>query len=556
MQHPHNVPVFFPGVQQTFVPQHQQWNSFPPQHQMTQRHTRTPDSSENLRRALAVKLNDIERINRIVYDYETILRDAIPTSELKKAFEDWMVGVGFFLGSPYYDHNLFFHHLKDCYFFQTNDTFKIAFEKFSNEIKLHAYPLDKVFKTAHKTQKVAILFPGTGGGGHKAPATAMANFLKEKNIEVLFIDTDEVEKPYDPMIGGLSRGDIYSKIYQVAGDVNKATWMWGEADRVQPLETRRFMSDLTKMIKRFDADHILVAAHHQPHHLSLAYQLGVPLTFVHTDNQLHANLKDLVLQQQELEFPLVSFSVLTPENEFFSELLSCEKKVQYNDLSDRIKKQFFRLNFPIRNSFQPVSEIEKKEVREKLGILPYAVVVKIANGKNGLPQDIKRIMEAIVNERTSINWPLYVFIVCGENKELKLELESHVNNLNKARDERIQFKVLGFLEEKEMAEYDKASDIWITKPGGSTAAEAKFMRKQILYIANPNHMWELTNVRPAEKMDLASRLDFDTNIVEQINHRSRYVDRVEYVQPEGEAQHWKEQLLGIVEKTQAPLLKL
>ena len=79
--------------------------------------------------------------------------------------------------------------------------------------------------------------------------------------------------------------------------------------------------------------------------------------------------------------------------------------------------------------------------------------------------------------------------------------------------------VLGFLDAAEMAKVAKISDVWITKPGGSTTAELIQTQKQMLYIASPEHPWELANADYLEKLQLAGHFDDRSSVVGQIKRR-------------------------------------
>ncbi|MBA2367655.1 MAG: hypothetical protein H0V82_01355 [Candidatus Protochlamydia sp.] len=507
------------------------------------------DDLQEVRLDLAKKLNDIERVDKIIYDY-AVLKDKIPEPENQKLFEKWMGGIAYFLGSPYYDHQLFFRHQDQNSYFSHDPEFKAAYNTFVNSIQQHSTPLHKTFNTAEKVKNIAIMYPGTGGGGHKAPATAMAKSLEKQGYKVKLLDSDEFERPYDPKIGGLCRGEIFSKIYQQAGDMEKACQMWEEGNCEQKIEDRRYMKDLTEALKEFDADHLFVVAHHQPEHTSLAYQLGLPTTYVHTDNEFHNNLQEVSLNQQELARPLVSFTSLSDNSEFYHYLLNHEGKGHYNELPPEVKKQMVRLNFPVRESFQPVTKAEKGEIRQKLGIAEDATVVKIAMGANGIPKDIKEMIGRLKNEEHTVHKPLHVLIACGANESLKKELE--YLNAQTVPPSPVSFQILGFLDEKEMAEFDKASDVWVTKPGGSTSAEAKQMRKQVLYVPNHHHLWELTNARALEKDNLAEELKAEESMISQINRRAEIGEHVEYLASQNEP--WAGQLASIVHQTALPIM--
>lgn len=504
---------------------------------------------QNVRIELAKKLNDIDRIDEIVYDYATIVKGKIPNVEDQKVFEQWMQGIAYFLGSPHYDHQLFFKHLSAHPFFSTDKNFKTAFRNFTKKIQGIATPLQRTLNTSKKVKNIAILYPGSGGGGHKAPAQAMAKSLEAQGYKVKLLDVDEFERPYDPKIGGLTRGEIYSKIYQQAGDLPKAFQMWNEGNDAQPLKDRKYMRDLTNTLRDFNTNHLFVVAHHQPEHASLAYQLGVPTTYVHTDNEFHNNLLELNLNQQELAKPLVSFTSLSNEADFHHYLVEREGKQHYNELSPKVREQMVRLDFPVRDSFTKVTKVEKNEIRHTLNIDPNATVVKVAMGANGIGSDIKMILNKIKEEAHLSQKPLHVLVVCGANKALKEELDAENNQHGNAK-----FEILGFLNEKEMSNFDKASDVWITKPGGSTSAEALAMRKQMLYLPNDHHLWELTNAHRLEKENLAEEFKPWESIIGQINKRAVIGEEVEFAPTN--AERWTDQLANIVNRKAVPILAL
>lgn len=502
---------------------------------------------QELRKELAKKLNDIDRIDKIIYDYDRLLKPKIQGAENQKIFENWMVGISYFLGSPYYNHDLIFHHLRSNPFFLSPE-FQNAYKSFTASIVKHAAPLlHKAMNTAQKVNNIAILYPGSGGGGHKSPATAMAKNLEAKGYKVKLLDIDEFERKYDPKIGGLTRGEIFSKIYQLQGNPTLAAQMWDEGNEKQPLKDRRFMKDLTQTLRTFNTDHMFVVAHHQPEHTSLAYQLGIPATYVHTDNEFHVNLKDVALNQQELKKPLVRFSALSNNSDFYHYLNEHVGKHHYNELPEKLRKQMVRMNFPVRESFKQVSKSEKMKIRKNLGIAENATVVKVAMGANGIPSDIKLILEKIRIEASLSSKPLHVLVVCGSNAELKAELDKML-----VQSDKLKFQVLGFLNEKEMSDFDKSSDIWVTKPGGSTSAEALAMKKQMLYMLNHHHEWELTNARALEKENLAEELHVYGSIMEQINRRVQIGEKVEYAKKNDE--QWIEQIAKLVENKALPIL--
>src|SRR5262249_23178874 len=151
-----------------------------------------------------------------------------------------------------------------------------------------------------------------------------------------------------------------------------------------------------------------------------------------------------------------------------------------------------------------------------------AIVCKLAMGANGLAIDIKKILKRIVREEKRLKRPLNVFVICGKNEDLKEQLKHYSRAKGK-----ITISIMGFLEEKQMADIDRVSDVWITKPGGSTSAELVQTQKQMLYEINPAHPWERCNAHYLESLHLAKKLTPNRSIIDQIKnrlHRSETID--------------------------------
>ncbi len=446
------------------------------------------------RERLAHKLPDIERVDDIVQEYNTLTRKVKLRKKTAKLFQKWLCEKSVFVGSNYYNHNLLFNKVKKL---KKNRKFNKAYQQFITKLRQKA----KVHPKSHNGQfkRITILFTGAYGGGHRAPTMAMRNYLEGKGHIVQLIDVDEVENRYSPKINGYTKADIYAEIYQKQNDPVKARLLTRQINEAQKIEDKKYLADIRHEVGDFKPDHILAVAHHKPKLAYISYTLGIPMTFVHTDHGFNLPLKSLLQEQKKLKKPLVHFAMLDHDPLF--------KKAK------AIKKQLVRLDFPVRESFFPASHEEKVIIRKNLRVPDDAYVVKLAMGQNGLSKDIKKILNRMQKEEKKLKKEMHVFVVCGKNTQLKKELDKfhtkgkvHVHNL-------------GFLNEKEMAEIDRASDVWITKPGGSTSAELVQTQKQMLYEINPAHPWEQKNANFLQKLGLAKRLGKKGSIVDQIEKR-------------------------------------
>ena len=449
-----------------------------------------------LRERLAQRLPDIERVDHIVGEYNTLRSKVELDDTTTKAIEDWLCTKCLFLGSKFYDHSLLYHKLPSR---KSNSTFERKFKKFSDNITFDDYAgLPK--EAAETAKKITILFTGAYGGGHKAPAIALNNYLTEKGYAVQFIDVDEVENRYSPQINGYTKADIYAEVYQKQNDPEKAQKLTRMLNKAQKIEDKKFLGDIRNSVKEFQPDHIFAVAHHKPKLAYISYSLGVPMTYVHTDHGFNNMLLPILYEQERLEHPLIQFGMLAQD--------------QYYGAVESIVRQLVRLDFPVRASFKPISRKARHKLRDALNIPRNAYVVKLAMGQNGLAKDMTNILSRMKKEQKKLKRQLHVFAVCGKNEMLKNALEKFARGKGKVR-----VHILGFLDEKEMAAVDRASDLWITKPGGSTSAELVQTQKQMLYEINKTHPWEQNNADYLESLGLAKKLSKKTSIIRQIQSR-------------------------------------
>ncbi len=468
-----------------------------------------------LREKLAHKIPDIERIDTIVDAYKELKEEAHLKQKTTKAIEKWLTNKAYFVGSRYYNHNLLLEKLPSL---KKNKAFKNAYKDFIKKITYHDVATDT-------DKKITILFTGAYGGGHKAPTMAIKNYLEEKGFTIQLIDVDERENRYSPEVDGYTKADIYAEVYQKLNDPVKAKELSRKISKAQPIEDRRFLGDIREEVAAFGPKHILAVAHHKPRLAYISYVLGIPMTYIHTDHGFRPMLSSILAEQKRLKKPLIKFGMIGDDK-----LFKAKKET---------KRQLVRIDFPVRPSFQPVSTNKLKSLRKKLNIEHNAYVVKVAMGQNGLAKDIKKILVRMLEEEKKLKNPLYVFVVCGKNEQLKKDLTPFASARGK-----IHIKILGFLEEKEMAEIDRASDVWITKPGGSTSAELLETQKQMLYEINAAHHWEKSNAAYLKKFGLAKMMSKKHSLIKQIEeriNRHKKIDKKKLPRSK-----WKEQIDTIV----------
>lgn len=124
---------------------------------------------------------------------------------------------------------------------------------------------------------------------------------------------------------------------------------------------------------------------------------------------------------------------------------------------------------PIRRAFSLAESTPKHEWKKRLGIAPERFTVLIGGGEGGYGQ-----MEEVIRALFTEEQPLQVVAVTGKNARLKKRLETEFAH----GDGRHDLVVKGF--EDCMWQWIGAADVYVTKPGGITCAEALAMRTPLV----------------------------------------------------------------------------
>jgi UDP-N-acetylglucosamine:LPS N-acetylglucosamine transferase len=537
-----------------------------------------PSRNHALEVKLAEALDDIDQARRLVRAYEKHIEPSLWFND-RKIFEKCLVRYAYGLGSDSFDNGCMFGdlHWFNKKRFIDDKKFKTKFDNFIQEIK-KSEPLPpknanvdaSTASMTAKVKRVAVLYTGSGGGGHKAPADAIKKSLSEKGYKVVMIDTDTIAEAFEPKVEELGYEDIWTEKYQRAEDPKAAIALWKEHAKLYHHECRRTNQLVLQQLRDFDPSLIMAVAHHKPKLAHLAYRLNTPMVYVHTDNQFCPPLADIardhvgdpskglikftkpetvddddffVTLAPEYQCPYIANirELITPYASFASpysgsrrDSFSCTFKngrlvveipvptSPYSgktqlfkfDVITRIRDRLMvPLQIPARPSFQSITPQEQQGLKQKLGIREDAKVCMVMMGNNGVEAKAKAIFEKLLKEKAQAAQPLHVIFICGKNDSLKSYLDDRISELNGSN---ITATAEGYLTEVPMSERAKVADVWIAKMGGSTSAEALQMKKQVLSVSINGHPWEDKNAETNAKLGLSTKFDENQSVVGQI----------------------------------------
>lgn len=310
-------------------------------------------------------------------------------------------------------------------------------------------------------KKVLILHAKTGGG-HFLASRSLENYIKEnfKNIKVLNID-------------GLKNAPFPYPLMPFFWDIlSEVPFLWRNI--FYPFNIK-FLYDLTIFIQNlllFPSLKRLINFFN-PNIVFLTHPFFIPPLF-----KIKKKLKKkFYLVTVLTDFGEIHTSWLSKGSDF----LWIPSNFTFNEIKDKIREVSHDvLGYPVRKSF-----LEKKEF-ERNGIL----IMGGGKGKGPILKILKEIRKDFKD--------LKITIICGKNKKL---YEKILSFKEKNNDKNIE--VIGFTDK--VAEYLKKSILIISKPGGSTVAEAVYTKTPFLAI-RPCPGQEMGNVRFLESINAGKEI--------------------------------------------------
>ena len=301
--------------------------------------------------------------------------------------------------------------------------------------------------------KILVLYCDTGGGHHTA-ALAMAEELEKRGHDVTMMD---------PLIlagkntAGIV-GNSYIKLVQHSPRSFGALYALGEAYEKLPVHSPVYWANgrLAEEMEDYLQVHsfeCIVMTHMFPAQI-LAHlvqkQCTLPKTIlIATDYTCTPFFEETVC-----DYYGIPASDL--EGEFVSKGIPQEKILNYG--------------IPVRMEF---TEVESRaESRKKLGWVEGKKYILLSGGSMGAGQLLEAA--AVLRDFLNVNQEYRLTIICGNNRKL-------YEQLTERYDSDGQIDILGYTDK--MAVYLKATDIFITKPGGLSSTEAAVCGVPLIHLS-------------------------------------------------------------------------
>lgn len=289
--------------------------------------------------------------------------------------------------------------------------------------------------------KALILSCGFGGG-HNSAAVAIKEELIDRGHSVVLLD------PYTLVNEKLSEelGSLYSTLLRKSPHVNGFFFSVGKIARKVPGPSPTYYINVSVAKKlekylRLNEFDIIIMTHIYPAELITylkKHQVALPTTlYVSTD------------------YLCIPF---TEDTECDYYVVPSEKVAKSYIRNGIPKEKLLPLGVPVRKTFE--EPMDKKELRKQLGLEDDKYYALVAGGSLGIGKVRLCVKECIRSfRRRKVDG--MVVVACGSNERLYRHLKVWYGD-----------RIILLENTKFMAEYMKACDLFITKPGGMSATEA------------------------------------------------------------------------------------
>lgn len=298
-----------------------------------------------------------------------------------------------------------------------------------------------------------IMSCGTGGG-HNSAGQAVADELERRGHRVTFLD------PYQ-LVGkraAASIGNLYIRLVQKSPTLFGFMYTLGEIYRRFPIHSPIYWMNgkMTGAMQRFLDEHpfdVIIMSHMYPAHIL-------------------SNLKENQISIPKTVLIATDYTCIP-----FMEEAACDYYVvPSEDLSDEFcfrgipKERILPFGIPVRKEF--IEKTSKTEARSRLHLDISKQYILLSGGSIGAGKLEKAAK--IMCKYMKANPNSILIVICGNNKKLYQKLQSKYRHSS-------QFNILQST--SRMADYMKACDLFITKPGGLSSTEAAVSGIPLIHIS-------------------------------------------------------------------------
>lgn len=410
-----------------------------------------------------------------------------------------------------------------------SDENKQVLDNFLNKIstKMEVIVNNHIVKSDPKMDNEMIVITTTASGGaHLSIASVINENLSKRQIPHVVINEQELVKEDNlKYFVGIARKDVYNKVSQQSQQMTYGKQLKLLDDNLSEFVPDQFMDSFRTAIGNSS---LLVSTSHHPENVRAVAENNQRVCFQICDFGTIPS-KLIKLAQTVTTFDLSGIEFFVPsstnvlelgENRFLApksnvKFPSIDRKVsedtEYEELLKNYQKFAKVMKYPVHDSFKnPMSKEDIKLLKKEQGLREEANLWVLTMGSQGvgniLKHYIKQIVEGAAADATRNELEdLDIVLLCGANKSLTKELEAFSNEvikdicngdetLHSKLHQKLKFNFKSKVSLDVVARLGKASQAFLSKPGGGTTAEAIAGNFPMIVHKEEKHTWEFGNI--------------------------------------------------------------
>ncbi len=363
-----------------------------------------------------------------------------------------------------------------------------------------------------------VITTTASGGAHISISRVIQENLDKRNIPHVLVNESHLlsEDKLSQCIG-IPKRDLFNKICQQSDRMK-----YGKKLRKLDEKLSLFIPDdqMDKFRKAIGNSEIIVSTSHHPDNIRCVAENGKRICFQVCDyGEIPDKLEKIAKTTTKYNLSGITFHAPSQNSTLRVKKgnpIAYPKQKTSTSPKDTIYKNyehFVRVNhYPVHEAFrQQLSASDIIYVKENFHLRPEARLWVMTMGSQGvggiLEKYIDQVIEGAIQDVEKGEFELLdIAILCGTNtsmmnsitnyteKKLKAACATHSPEVYATLKQKLQFKPFPRIELNEVALLGKASDAFLSKPGGGTTAEALEGEFPMVVHKEEKHPWEFGNI--------------------------------------------------------------
>ncbi|MBS0649370.1 MAG: hypothetical protein JSS10_09135 [Verrucomicrobia bacterium] len=367
---------------------------------------------------------------------------------------------------------------------------------------------------AHRSISNAILERLSGkieGLKHTDTLAIKTSSLNDRIIIKIVDETALTDNEQDPlkMCTGIAYSRCYSEIEQQLNSPSYNKKLRALAKKLALFIPYPHAEEIKKVLA---GTKYFVSTSHHDYNVRLLSEGVMELNFQICDfGSISPKLQEIAATTSKYGLSCIKF--FAPSENTFLDYKSRKRPKKITSQELQQKKIVAAIGYPVKLAFtRPDLQQEAQKQKEKLwACRKEAGKVFIMMGAQGVGNIANDYIDNILKKNTNI--PMSVLVGCGNNKQMQDEIKKIADQNKK---QHLQIQSIGFSED--IPYIGCLADVFMTKPGGGTIAEAIYAGFPLFIHKNQNAPWEFGNIDEATT---------NAKIGQVINSEQFYEDLVE-----------------------------